>query len=126
MKRVYRIFPALLAALLIFTACKSEPETSSSEEFSLPDMTEPTIVSLDIESLLTAEAVSYTHLWKCQKTKRGGPLAVPFADIHTGSGDQPLDFILHFSAKGTAKGPPLFVFWHFHAPCRRIGRFNDD
>ena len=58
MKRVYRIFPALLAALLIFTACKSEPEPSSSEDFSLPDMTEPTIVSLDIESLLTAEEVS--------------------------------------------------------------------
>ena len=58
MKRVYRIFPVLLAALLVFTACKSEPEPSSSEDFSLPDITEPTFVSLDIATLLTAEEVS--------------------------------------------------------------------
>ncbi len=58
MKRIYRLFPALLAALLFFTACKSEPEPSSSETVSLPDITEPTFVSLDIATLLTEEEVS--------------------------------------------------------------------
>ena len=60
MKRLSLILSLLLIPLML-SACQSEPaEPASSAEETLPEITEPTFVSLDLETLLTAEDVSQT------------------------------------------------------------------
>lgn len=50
-----------LMILLMLVACQGEPvEPASSVEETLPEITDPTFVSLDLETLLTAEDVSET------------------------------------------------------------------
>lgn len=60
MKRICRILPVLLVPLLLLAACKQEPPDAGSSEVSetLPEITNPTFVSVDIETLLTAAEVS--------------------------------------------------------------------
>ena len=60
MKRICRLLPALLAPLFLLAACKPEPPETASSAVSeaLPEITDPTFVSVNIETLLTAEEVS--------------------------------------------------------------------
>ena len=53
------ILPVLLVPLLLLAACKQEPPDAGSSEVSetLPEITNPTFVSVDIETLLTAAEV---------------------------------------------------------------------
>ena len=53
MKRICRILPVLLVPLLLLAACKQEPPDAGSSEVSetLPEITNPTFVSVDIETL---------------------------------------------------------------------------